>query len=100
MNRLITKEIDILLISHKRYDCRNCPHKNDTEVCSCEQIAHKLNGLKELHFEAELQELKDLQDCDEEVAHSHADDILTDILIELGYTDIVEAYNLIKKWYA
>lgn len=45
--------------------------------------------------------LKEQQDShDTEIAHSRADDILCDILTELGYNDIVEEYHKIGKWYA
>lgn len=37
---------------------------------------------------------------DTEGAHIDADDILCELLLELGYNDVVEAYNLVDKWYA
>lgn len=37
---------------------------------------------------------------DTEIAHCSADQILCNILEELGYSDIVEEYNKIEKWYA
>ena len=37
---------------------------------------------------------------DKEKAHVDADDILCEILVKLGYEDIVEIYNRIEKWYA
>ena len=48
-----------------------------------------------------LNKMKSLQDnIDTEVAHAYADGILCDILNELGYSDIVEAWEQIDKWYA
>lgn len=37
---------------------------------------------------------------DTEGAHSDADCVLCKLLNDLGYNDVVEAYNLIDKWYA
>ncbi|MBQ8218454.1 MAG: hypothetical protein IJZ79_01645 [Bacilli bacterium] len=45
-----------------------------------------------------LSELKDLDDI--EAIHVRADDILLEILLELGYKDIVDEYNTFEMWYA
>lgn len=37
---------------------------------------------------------------DAEFAHGAADKILCNILNELGYVDIVESFNKVKKWYS
>jgi hypothetical protein len=37
---------------------------------------------------------------DTEVAHLHADEVLCQLLISLGYKDVVTAYHDIGKWYA
>lgn len=37
---------------------------------------------------------------DYEMAHSVADGVLCEVLIALGYEDIVEAWNKVGKWYA
>jgi len=37
---------------------------------------------------------------DQEDAHINADEVLKDILHDMGYWDIVEVYNTIAKWYA
>ncbi len=42
-----------------------------------------------------LQKTSDL-----EVAHWNADNILLEILLDLGLDDIVEEYEKIDKWYA
>jgi len=48
-----------------------------------------------------LQKMLELQkDDDYEVTHIKADGLLCEMLIELGYKDIVDAYNGINKWYA
>jgi hypothetical protein len=42
----------------------------------------------------------DDEDYDVEGSHSTADDIMCDILIELGYTEGVEIFKKARKWYA
>ena len=37
---------------------------------------------------------------DREHAHTTADDILCELLLDLGYKDVVEEYEKIDKWYA
>lgn len=39
-------------------------------------------------------------EADEEIGHSVADDILCNLLIELGYQDVVDKYYAVSKWYA
>lgn len=50
--------------------------------------------------EAMFQLLKCQQDSDTEAAHCDADKVLCDLLCELGYSDIVDAYHKVAKWYA
>jgi hypothetical protein len=45
-----------------------------------------------------LHALKDLGN--EEQAHIRADALLCQLLRDLGYADVVEAYEQIDKWYA
>lgn len=37
---------------------------------------------------------------DTEVAHLDADDILCDVLTQLGYKELVDLYEKVNKWYA
>jgi hypothetical protein len=37
---------------------------------------------------------------DTEHAHSEADKILCEVLRELGYNDLIDAYEQVDKWYA
>ena len=37
----------------------------------------------------------DIEDC-----HSDADDILCELLISLGYKEVVEEYEKVEKWFA
>jgi len=40
------------------------------------------------------------QNLDIEMAHSDADDLLCELLRELGCSDVVEAWDEVPKWYA
>ena len=40
------------------------------------------------------------REYDEEFAHRDADDIICELLKELGFGDVVEVYDKIPKWYA
>ena len=56
-------------------------------------------------FEKELEELCNLKATgdyyeDFETGHIKADEILCKILLELGYDEIVEAFNQVGKWYS
>jgi len=48
--------------------------------------------------------IKRLVECqnngDTELAHSSADDVLCELLQTLGYSDVVEAWGKVDKWYA
>jgi hypothetical protein len=46
----------------------------------------------------ELEQLKGWHD--REMAHVEADQLLCKLLIELGYKDVVDAWENIDKWYA
>lgn len=37
---------------------------------------------------------------DTEVNHIEADDLLCNLLVDLGYQEVVDAYDKIDKWYA
>lgn len=39
------------------------------------------------------------QDDDTSSAHAEADNVLCDLLTDLGYTKIVEEYRKVPKWY-
>ena len=48
-----------------------------------------------------IERLRTLQSSDDtEAAHAEADRVLCQFLTELGYPDLVAAYQLIDKWYA
>lgn len=51
--------------------------------------------------EEAIKKLLEIQkSVDIEIAHGDADDVLCDLLISLGYEDVVIEYNAIEKWYA
>ena len=37
---------------------------------------------------------------DFEMAHSEADDVLSELLVSLGYRDVVDVWVKVGKWYA
>lgn len=48
-----------------------------------------------------IEKLKELQgQGDIETIHSEADNLLCQLLIKLGYSDVVKEWELIEKWYA
>lgn len=51
--------------------------------------------------EEAIEKLKEWQKSgDTECAHGYADDVLCDLLSELGYSDVVEEYHKVDKLYA
>ena len=62
-------------------------------------MKHYLEALKQITIYLK-QGKKGTRLYDREDAHMDADDILCNMLIELGYIDIVEEYKSIPKWYA
>jgi hypothetical protein len=48
-----------------------------------------------------IAQLKECQgDTDTECAHSKADDVLCELLVALGYRDVVKEWGKVDKWYA
>ena len=57
--------------------------------------------LTELELNDALQKMNDAAKNDDwEFAHADADDILTKVLKLMGYTELVERYGEVGKWYA
>ena len=51
--------------------------------------------------EQALAQLKALHgSSDVEVAHSDADGVICALLVALGYSDVVNEWNEVEKWYA
>jgi len=50
--------------------------------------------------EEAIEELKQAKLKDTEMGHYFADNVLCDFLISLGYTDVVEEYRKVDKWFA
>lgn len=47
--------------------------------------------------------LKRMRECfndDIELGHSHADQVLCDVLNELGFQELTEMFDKLDKWYA
>ena len=61
------------------------------------------NDLKESRYEELLDRMKnqvDFSRIDRESAHREGDDILCEALRELGYNELVDEFELIRKWYS
>ena len=48
----------------------------------------------------EMRECVELSKEDEETAHERGDEILCQLLRDVGYGEIVDEWELIRKWYA
>jgi len=52
-------------------------------------------------LDAALEQMRALEDSrDLEGSHIEADDILCDLLDQLGFNEVVEAFKKLPKWYA
>jgi hypothetical protein len=60
----------------------------------------KVGMIKELSDEMVKRLQVQVGNRDKEVAHICADDILCELLRELGYTEVVEKYHEVSKWYS
>ena len=49
--------------------------------------------------EEAILKLKEAANLGEEEGHIVADDVLCELLVSLGYGDVVDAYESIHKWY-
>jgi len=47
-----------------------------------------------------IEALKRCDSYDQEMAHVEADEVLCKLLTALGYSDVVDHYRSIDKWYA
>ena len=56
---------------------------------------------KELIIKEAIEKMKEcVNNGDTEVAHINADAVLCDVLTQLGYKELVDLYEKVKKWYA
>lgn len=58
------------------------------------------SGWQETPKGAALRRLQAIGSGDPEAAHSQADEVLCDLLRQLGHDDVVEAWDAVPKWYA
>lgn len=56
--------------------------------------------IKQLHEKYVKLMQEQTENHDIENAHCAADDLLCDLLVDLGFKDVVEIYSGIQKWYA
>ncbi len=43
--------------------------------------------------------MRELNECEEEIGHSMADDLLCEVLDNLGFAEMVKEFNKLTKWY-
>jgi len=55
---------------------------------------------KEFAEQAKVRLIEQICNSDTEEAHEIADDVLTTLLQQLGFNDVVELYERVEKWYA
>ena len=56
---------------------------------------------KEVIIKEAIEKIKEcVNNGDTEVAHINADAVLCDVLTQLGYKELVDLYEKVKKWYA
>lgn len=55
---------------------------------------------RELAGQAKVELIEQINNFDTEEAHQIADGILTELLRQLGFKEVVELYERIEKWYA
>lgn len=60
----------------------------------------EMYGITPLKPDQALERIKAAADHGVEAGHVEADDALCGLLVHLGFTDIVEKYLQIPKWYA
>ena len=63
-------------------------------------MAKPVNGITEVS-KPFIERLRNCQQStDTEGAHVYADDVLTDLLKQLGYDEVVSEWEAVDKWYA
>ena len=56
---------------------------------------------KEVIIKEAIEKMKEcVNNGDTEVAHINAEAVLCDVLTQLGYKELVDLYEKVKKWYA
>ena len=55
---------------------------------------------KEFAEQAKVKLIEEINNFDTEAAHWQADVVLTSLLNQLGFNDVVELYERVEKWYA
>lgn len=86
--------------------CINCPiyhgEKHDYKRKSCSTCMNYFTDFKYVDTCKELNEkyLSKMKALKDESDHGEADWLLCDLLEELGYTELVEEYRKLPKWYS
>jgi len=72
-------------VGNSEQPCKACDEVEAEEMTE-EEALNKMKEAVKLH--------------DTEMAHGDADDILCDLLVSLGYVEVVNEYHKVDKWYA
>lgn len=51
-------------------------------------------------FEAKMQQIKDEEQNDPEICHERMDDLISQLLIKLGYEAGIKIFDEAEKWYS
>lgn len=55
---------------------------------------------KQISEEIKNKLILEVESSDTESAHSNADDLLCELLIKLGFKEVVDIYEQVGKWYS
>lgn len=73
----------------------------ECEDCNEVLLDYDKDETKKINVGEIKEKLKELQESDDvELSHYEADQIICNLLNDLGYTDVVKEYDKISKWYA
>lgn len=100
-----TPSYDNYLNYLREYHCINCYNfcgeEHDYNSRVCERCVSHATDFKYIDAGNELKDkyLSYMKMLKDESDHDEADNLLCDLLEELGYTEIVEMYGKLPKWY-
>lgn len=88
------EEAERIVISDYKFEVYGKPRITttpDTPVMTPEEFKEKILAIKEEFYDRE---------CDEEAWHRRADDVICELLRDLGYGEGINVFDATPKWYA
>ena len=76
-------------------DRPSCEYKERIRECPIKEIT-----ITPEEFAKRMRDIHDMYSDDEEVVHSEMDDLMCDLLRELGYGEGIDIFDHTHKWYA